>query len=473
VDMNFSITSLRNRNEDDIKERFKKVYNEDKMLALKWIFYVRDCRKGVGERRLFRICLDYLANEEPEVLKALINLIPEYGRWDDLLELLESNLEDHVFNIIKKQLDEDKNNMKNNQPISLCAKWMPSINSSSKKTRKLAKILVKKFNYTESKYRKMLSSLRSYSNVIEVLMSAKKWEEINYSSVPSKANLIYSKAFLKNDEERRKEFLEQLKNGEVKINASVLFPHDIVHKYHATNEVDDTLESLWKNLPDYVQGNGNTICVADSSGSMICKASKKSSVTCLEVANSLAIYFSEKSTGRFKDLFITFSSHPEFVDLSPGHNLKEKIKIAESKCFMENTNIEGVFDLILRHAIENKLPSSELPTNILILSDCEFDSMVDFGSFRGTNEALFDTMMKKYKENGYLLPRLIFWNINSRSETIPIKKNDMGVALVSGFSPAIVKMVLSDKTEPYESLLEQLNNERYQPIEDAVKDILK
>jgi len=474
LDINFAITSMRNMDENQIKEKYVKAYNEENMLAVKWLFYARDCRDGVGERRLFRICLDYLSKNHPEVARAVLSLIPEYGRWDDLFGLLEGELKDDVFNIIKNQLEEDKKNMKENKSISLCAKWMPSINTSSKTTRKLAKILIKKMNYNDKKYRKMLSEMRSFLKVVEVSMSAKKWSEIDYSAVPSRANLIYNKAFLKNDTERRKEFLEKLKKGETKINAQVLFPHDIVNKYENCNSVDDTLEELWKGLPDYVNGNGNTICVADSSGSMTDCATNNSTVTCMQVAFSLAVYFAERSSGRFKNKYITFSSSPSLIDLSGADTLKDKLKIIRSHCYYSNTNLEAVFKLILDFAVSNQLPQEELPSNILILSDMEFDSMVEFGSYgrRGT-EAFFTTMKRKFQEKGYLIPRLIFWNINSRSGTIPVRENGLGVALVSGFSPAVAKMVLSNKTDPFDCLLEQLNSERYQAVEDALKDLIK
>ncbi|ORX83223.1 hypothetical protein BCR32DRAFT_292125 [Anaeromyces robustus] len=479
VDINFSISSMRNMDEEIIKENYIKAFNEEKMLAIKWLFYARDCRSGVGERRLFRICLDYLSKNHPEITRAILEFIPEYGRWDDLLGLLKGDLENDVFNLIKTQLEKDMENMKKRKSISLCAKWMPSINTSSESTKNLARILIRKFNYNERTYRKLLSQLRSYLKVIEVSMCAKQWDQINYSSVPSRANLIYKKAFMKNDRERRMEYLENLKKGKAKINADVLFPHDIVHKYGAYGSyganwinVDDTIEELWKALPDYVQGNGNTICVVDTSGSMDTRVSG-SSVSCMEVAYSLGIYFSERATGKFKDNFITFSSYPELVDFSSAKSLLEKINIINQHRLCSNTNIEAVFNLILNYAIENNLPQEEIPHNILILSDCEFDSMVDFGTYRTNNNALFVNMMKKYESKGYLLPRLAFWNICSRSGTIPVIENSMGVALVSGFSPAIVKMVLSNKTNPFECLLEQLNSERYQPIEDALKDIIK
>jgi len=473
LDINFAITSMRNMNENQIKEKYVKAYNEENMLAVKWLFYARDCRDGVGERRLFRICLDYLSKNHPEVARAVLSLIPEYGRWDDLFGLVDGELKDDVFNLVRNQLEEDKKKMEKKKSISLCAKWMPSINTSSKTTRELARKFVINLNYTEKQYRQMLSQMRSFLKVVEVSMSAKKWSEINYSAVPSRANLIYNKAFLKNDTERRKEFLEKLKKGQTKINAQVLFPHDIVNKYDRCYSVDDTLEELWKGLPDYVNGNGNTICVADSSGSMTDCATNNSTVTCMQVAFSLAVYFAERSSGRFKNKYITFSSSPSLIDLSGANTLKGKLKIIENHCYCSNTNLEAVFNLILNFAVSNKLPQEELPSNILILSDMEFDCMVDFGSYGRRNEAFFTIMKRKFQEKGYLIPRLIFWNINSRSGTIPVRENELGVALVSGFSPAVAKMVLSNKTDPFDCLLEQLNSERYQAVEDALKNVLK
>ncbi|OUM67237.1 hypothetical protein PIROE2DRAFT_20062 [Piromyces sp. E2] len=475
LDINFAITSMRNMNENLIKEKYRKAFNEENMLAVKWLFYARDCRDGVGERRLFRICLDYLSKTNPEIVRAVLSLIPEYGRWDDLLGLLESDVNDDVFNIIINQLEKDLKNMTKRKSISLCAKWMPSINTSSKSAKELARKFIVRLNYNDKEYRQMLSKFRSYLKVVEVSMSAKKWDEINYSAVPSRANLIYNKAFLKNDTERRKEFLGKLKKGKAKINAKVLFPHDIVNKYERINSVDDTLEELWKALPDYVNGNGNTICVADSSGSMMdCCASSNSTVTCMQVAFSLAVYFAERSSGRFKNKYITFSSSPSLIDLSEANSLREKLNIIRSHRYYTNTNLEAVFNLILEFAVSHQLPQEELPSNILILSDMEFDSMVDLGSYgRRPDEAFFTTMKRRFQEKGYLIPRLVFWNINSRSGTIPVKENDLGVALVSGFSPAVVNMVLSNKTDPFECLLEQINSKRYQAIEDALKDVIK
>lgn len=485
LDINFSVTSMRNMDEQQIINKFVKTFYEDKLLAVKWLFFARDVREGIGERRLFRICMKYLAENHIEIAKGLLHMIPEYGRWDDLLCLLDTKLCDDVMNIISDQLDEDIINKVDGKPISLLAKWLPSANSSSKETKRLARIVISKLGKSDGMsdrtYRKLLSELRAYLKVVEVSMSANKWTNIEYTAVPSRANLIYGDAFLKHDEERRKAYLDSLQKGETKINAGVLFPHDIVHKYcgsgwnATTKNYDATLEELWKALPDYVDGAGNTICVADGSGSMTSTVGK-TKVSALDVANALAIYFSERCFREFKDKYITFSGSPKLVNLQNGKSLKEKIEIARQYNEVANTNIEAVFDLILQTAINSNMKQEDLPQNILILSDMEFDSCVSCGTdswgVHRPQKKLFDEFADRYAEHGYKLPRLVFWNICSRTGTIPVRENDLGVALVSGFSPAIVKMVLSNSTNPFECLLEQINSERYKPVEDAIKDLV-
>ncbi len=262
----------------------------------------------------------------------------------------------------------------------------------------------------------------------------------------------------------------------------MLYPHDIVHSYIDTerklgwwylNAPDDTLEELWKALPDYVQGSVNTLCVADGSGSMFSRVGN-TKVTCLDVANALAIYFAERCTGQFRDTYITFSQTPQFVDLSKGKTLHDKLEIAMSHNEVANTNIEAVFSLILRTALRYHMPQRELPSNLLILSDMEFDTATRSsvnGRWVSPDERLFDTFARKYAAHGYRLPRLIFWNICSRTKTIPLRENTLGVALVSGFSPTITKMVLSNEIDPYKALVEQLTVPRYDAVESAVKGI--
>lgn len=484
LDINFAVASLRGMSDAEVAKRFKKAFCEDQILAMKWLFFARDAREGLGERRLFRVVLKDLVESNPEMVIPVINLIPEYGRYDDLWCLLDNKESaDVVCKIVDKQLEEDINNMRSGKSISLLAKWMPSVNASSAQTKKYAKHLIKVIGVTEREYRKAMSALRKYLDVVETKMSAKNWSEIKYEAVPSRANLVYNKAFLRNDEERRREYLSKLEKGETKINASVLYPHDIVHQYNTGNSwysmglkpKDATIEALWKALPDTVNGCGNTIVVADGSGSMCTTVGGNTGVTALEVANALAIYFAEHSSGEFKDKYITFSERPQLVDFSNAKSLHDKLQIALSHNEVADTNIEKVFDLILTTAIQNNMSQEDMPQNILIISDMEFNSCATCNGSRYDRygnyipQRLFDVIAKKYADAGYKIPRLVFWNVNSRTGTIPVKENELGVALVSGFSVNIVKMVMGGKTDPFECLLETLNSERYAPIEKALK----
>jgi hypothetical protein len=489
LDLNFNLASYRNKSVNEIVNDFNYAFVQDPVLAMQWLFYARDAREGAGERRFFREAIKSLATYSPIHVIKVLHLIPEYGRYDDLWVLLEgvhTSVTNEVLNLVRKQIKEDIAHLFKGESISLLAKWLPSANASSKQTKHYASIIRKAIGFSEKKYRNMLTSLRKHLNVVETKMSAKEWELIDYETVPSKANLVYNSAFLRNDEERRRNYLASLAKGEAKINASVLFPHEIVHNYADPGSYwrtsfkpeDGTLEALWKALPDTVKGCGTTLVVADGSGSMTSQVDRKSSVCALEVANALAIYFAERASGPYKDNYITFSETPQFVDLSKGKTLRDKLVIASKHNEVANTNIEAVFDLILKTAITHSLPQEDLPENLLIISDMEFDGCAVSGKptkdrwgyarCNGTVDArLFETIKARYKAAGYKVPRLIFWNVCSRTSTIPVKENDLGVALVSGFSTNLVKMVMSNKTDPYECLLETLNSPRYLPIKEA------
>jgi len=470
LDMNFAIPKYRSANVDKIRNDFNKAYFENPTLAIAWVFYVRDVRGGLGERRLFRICMRELADINEEMFIELLPLVSEYGRWDDIFEWVGINedINSAIANIVKKQFYKDFFNMQENFPISLLAKWLPTENCSNHIRKAKAKWAMSVLELSPKAYRKAVSSLRKYLDVVEIKTSNNDWSEIDYNTVPSNANLKYANAFMKHDEERRTKYLEDLKSGvkDVKINSSVLYPHDIVARYMSdgwyTREVksyDETLEQLWKALPNLVKEDTNTLVVADGSGSMTCKIGN-SNVSALSVANALAIYFAEHNKGEFANKYITFSNRPQLVDLSNATTLRDKLKIADSHNEVANTNIEKVFDLILRTAINNNYTQSDMPNNIVIISDMEFDYMTD----GNTDKAMFDAFADKYAEHGYKLPRLVFWNVNSRTNTIPIQQNESGVDLISGFSVNLVNMVLSSETDPYKALVHELIRERYYPV---------
>lgn len=480
LDFNFKVASYRSKSEYEIVKDFDKVLYEDKLTAMKFLFFIRDREEGLGERRLFRVIIKHLANTEPELIKAVLPLVAEYGRYDDLLELFDTPFEKVVIELFKEQIDNDATNFRNKKPVSLLAKWLPSINASNVNTIERAKKIIKQWGITEEFYRKTLSKLREYIDVTERKMCSNEWDKIKYENVPSRANLNYNNAFLRHDEARRREFLGQVEKGEKKIHAGKLYPHDIVHKYtngrsYLSVNHDATLEQLWKALPQ--KEIANTLVVADGSGSMTSTIGK-TNVSALDVANALAIYFAEHNVGEFNNTYITFSENPQLVRFNKTDSLHDKIAKALAHDEVANTNIEKVFGLILKTAINNHLSQEEMPKNILIISDMEFDSCAVSGERTGwhyerPNKELFKVIEKYYAQYGYKIPKLIFWNVNSRTGTIPMKENDMGVALVSGFSTNIAEMVMNDKLDPLEILLDKLNTPRYEKITKILQKLLQ
>lgn len=483
LDMNFKISSYRHSTDEQIRQDIDKILaeQEDAKYLLKFLFMVRGVREGLGERRLFRVALKHTLfnatfDNKDEIIKDLIkNQIVEFGRYDDLFIFMGTAYQDFVVTTLLNQLKQDYTNMEKGKPISLLAKWMPSENTSSAETRKLAKIFIKSFGASAKEYRQTLSKLRAYLKVIETYTSANEWGKIDYNQVPSKANLKYKDAFLKHDEERRRDYLAALRVGvdkegkEVKINSSVNFPHEIVNKYGvwSVGAYDEALEQLWKNLKQK-DGLKNTIVVRDGSGSMTDKIGG-TSVSALDVSTALAIYCSERLNDTFKDKFITFSAQAKLVDLSKCASLQAKLKVCRQESDCSNTNIQNVFNLILNTALEGNIKPEDMPEQVLIISDMEFDPARPSGSYgwgggfnAGSN--VFEVCDKAYRNAGYKLPKIVFWNVNSRTNTIPMKQNENGVVLVSGFSVNTLNMVLNGETDPLLALTKELDVKTYENI---------
>ncbi len=488
LDLNFKVSSLRSRDEEYIVQEFIKAYHESPKYTVKWLFFLRDILEGMGERRTFRICLRYLAVSQPKMAKAVLEYVPEYGRYDDVLVLLDTPVAVDVAAMIKKQLDKDLKAMEAGESVSLLAKWLPSINTSSAKTREYGKKLCKYFKISPKEYRKTLSKLRAYGNVVETKMSESAWSEINYETVPAKANMKYDKAFERHDLERRSEYLEKIFLGEGKLNANGLMPYEIVHRITSSGAYgkgvkgDLLSELMWKKIVSEGFKNDwgfeDAIVVADGSGSMFTHASGSSSVLAIEICNSLAIYFAEQLKGVFHNKAITFSGHPQFIDLKENTRLKDKLEIMFAHDECANTNIEAVFDLILNMAKCKGVPREELPKQVLVISDMEFDTATRGGywgnsNWRRADDTLFDDISRKYEAADYKMPRLIFWNVCGRTDTLPMINNEEGLCLLSGFSQNAMK-VAADKTkkDPYDALIAALDSPRYQKIEDSIKDLV-
>lgn len=492
LDLNFKVSSLRARDEEYITAEFIKVFMEDRIYAVKWLFFLRDIWEGLGERRTFRVCLNYLAVSQPQIALAVMKLVPEYGRYDDLLVYLDTPLRKELCKFIKAQLEADVQAMQEGKSISLLAKWLPGINTSSKVSREQAAVLVKGMGYTAKEYRKLLAKLRAYGNVLETKLSAGEWEAVEYEAVPAKANLLYENAFCKHDKERRIEYLKKVLMGEGKLNATGLMPYEIAHRlmktyferYSTVLKEDLLAELMWEVITK--QGFQNDwglqdcIVVADGSGSMCSCVSGNSSVRALEVCNSLAIYFAQQLQGVFRNKAITFSMTPQFIDLEKGKSLKDKLEIMLAHNEVANTNIKAVFDMLLDMAVSNQVPQEELPKQVLVLSDMEFDSATGreydwrTGEWVGSpvTKALFEQIAEEYKAAGYTMPRLIFWNLCGRSDTIPMVDNESGLCLLSGFSQNAAKVAAKKEIkDPYECLLQVLDAPRYHKVEEALRSI--
>lgn len=458
VDLFGSIGAFRNRTDNEIETAFSKAFAEDKLLATKMAYYSRDIRfGGLGERRVFRVILNFLAKVYPEIAKKNMQHISTFGRFDDLYEFVGTNIESTMWDLIKAQWISDIQNMNNHESISVMSKWLKSANTSSKESSKLGKLTASKLGLSEKEYRKTLSALRKYLDVVEIKMSGNQWTSIKYPAVPSKAMNIYRNAFKKHDEDGFNAYIEKVSNGEEKINASTLFPYDILEKMaggHFSLRVnyDKVLEEQWKALPNYVEGENNVLIMADTSGSMSGRP--------MATSVGLAMYFAERNHGVFKDVFMTFSSRPSFVQLK-GNSVYERIKCVLS--IVENTNLQAAFELILKTAINNNLTVEDMPKSLVVISDMEFDSAT--GAYRSDRWTFYESMRKMYADKGYEIPNIIFWNVNSRNDVFQVTSDYKGVQLASGQSPSVFKSILKNiGCTPYEAMVNTLNNPAYDCI---------
>lgn len=415
--------------EDEIVKKFELAFQEDSLGAMRCLFYARDIHGGLGERRVFRVLLTYIANKHTEELRKNIDKIPEYGRWDDVYSLVGTKLEDNMWDDVKYQLLKDKVLMKNEESSSLLAKWLKKADASSPNTRKLGIYTAKKLGMSVYDYKRLCNRLRKHIDVVEQRMSARQWDTINYPAVPSRAMMNYRKAFARHDQERFEEYINKVSSGEQKINAATLYPYDIVEKilYHSENS--KVLEAQWDNLPNYVDGDVNAVVMADVSGSMYGRP--------MATSIGLAMYFAERNKGAYHNLFITFSGHPEFVEIK-GKTITQKINFISRASWQTITDLEAALLKILDVAIENHCSQEEMPKSLIIISDME----IDYCTCQKHRENFYDYVSRVYEEHGYKIPNVVFWNVNSRHDIFLADKNRKGVQLVSGQSASTFKNLI-------------------------------
>ena len=442
--------------EDRIVSLFAPLYTHDPVLAARALFWLRDIRgNGQGRRATFRASLRWLADNNIDMLQRLLPLVPEYGRWDDLLVFdAGSKAEMLAFELIRLTLDSGSS------AAALCAKWMPRKGS-------VAVRLTQYMGVSPRIYRKILVSL---TNVVETQMCRKEFEAINFSHVPSVAMARYTKAFRKKAPVAFGQYLADLQNvekvasGEVKINVDTLYPHDVIRSMKGGNALSALIDIQWNKLKEKFASftEKKVIVMADVSGSM--EIGISGSVEAIDVSTGMAIFLSELIQGPFNGSVITFTEKPRIFDLSNYSTLYDKYT-ALNKDVGYNTNVQGAFDALLKHAVSIRASQADLPEYILLISDMEFDAACN----RQTN---FQVEKRKYEEQGYTLPKVIFWNVNARGAQSPVRMSENGTALVSGFSPSMIKTVMDADFEqftPYAIALDAINVKRYDPVEEALK----
>lgn len=454
LDLFASVGALRRAEETEIAERFAQAYREDPDLAMKLLFFARDVRGGLGERRVFRVILRWLAANAPDSVAKNAVHIAAYGRFDDLLCLLGTPCERFALAVIREQLDADRAALEKGEAVSLLGKWLPSVNASNRETVRQGKRIARALGMDDAAYRLLCTALRRAIRILENNLRERDYT-FDYEKQPSRALFKYRAAFSRNDGERYRAFLDRAAKGEAVLHTGALAPYDIIRPFYqkvVTDAERRAIDVTWNAQEDFTNGE-NALVVADGSGSMYGGGGMPAMV-----AQSLAIYFAERNTGVFRNHFITFSEHPQLVEIT-GADILEKVQHCAKFNEIANTNLAAVFRLILNTAVKHRLPQSELPSRLYIISDMEFDSCVEGGSL--TN---FEHAKRQFAQHGYALPEVVFWNVDSRNCQQPVTKNEQGAALVSGSSPRLFSMLRSGTLEPYAFMLEVLGSARYAPI---------
>jgi hypothetical protein len=431
VDLFFKIGASRGK---DITKDFVAAYVENKEVALRIALWARDARGGSGEREIFRQILKYLDKHDPDAATALLKKVPEVGRWDDIFVVEKTK--PFAFTMLGDALRE-KN--------GLAAKWTPRKGELAVEIRNF-------FGMSPKFYRK---SLVEMTKVVEQDMCAKNWDGINFSHVPSVAAARYKKAFYRNATEAYSAYVAELvkdpkdRDPSVKVNAGAVYPYDVLkglvslynhQNYNATQL--GLIQAQWDALENFV-GDANVLPLVDVSGSMSCPAGgygSNSTVTCLDVAVSLGLYLADKNEGKFKDTFLTFSGSPELLHLKG--NIVQKVQQMVKSNWAMNTDLVRAMDKILKTAKDGNVPQEEMPEMLLIFSDMQFDQCARF------DDSAMQMIARKFEAAGYTLPKIVFWNLNAK-DNVPVKYDTRGVAMVSGFSPAIMKAILSGDTDQF------------------------
>ncbi|GLE03441.1 hypothetical protein PINS_up012343 [Pythium insidiosum] len=454
---------------------------EDALHTLKLVAYIRDCRGGKGERELGRWALERLAQTHPRALAHnLPHYVGDFGRFDDPAALMGTPVESATLAFLKSQLETDLALLqqdatpttepepetegaelaekKRKVSISLCAKWIPSEKKALDKKLKMNKKLAQHMGLTPAALRKQyLSPLRERLRILERYMCANDWDAINLNAVPSVAMRIHGKpgkAFERHLPNKFTDWRSNLKTGKTKVNAKVLFPHDVVREYlNSSKAVDELLEAQWRVLVEEASKHGDlskTLVLSDVSGSMHGRP--------MEVSIALGLLVSSLALDAYKDLVLTFESSPRFHHVK-GETLQERVHNLASAPWGGTTDFAAAFRAVLRLAKEAKLTREQMPERLIVISDMQFN-------YADANyETNYNALVRSFEDAGYDVPHVVFWNVNGSTSDCPVYKGQARVSLVSGFSTAILKSVLRGvDITPLQTMLNVVLDQRYDAI---------
>lgn len=441
------VGGMRKRPEKDIVDMFLAARQEDKELADKIVLYSRDIRgAGLGERRIGKILLRALATvDTPKVIRNFDTFV-SLGRFDDLYVLEGTPAETAMWNYMKETFLNDLKAMKEDKPISLAAKWMKSINTSSKESKRIARKFCTIAGVTERTYRKTLAALRKYSNVVEVKMSANEWDAINFEAVPSVAMKRYAKAFDRHCPNAFTKFKADVENGDAKINSSTLYPYDITYSFiYGGNADKEILEAQWKNQKNYFKENSNVVVAADVSGSM--------SGMPMAASIGLALYAATFNQGPYHGSYLTFTDEPHFYRFDETQSLEWNIKQCMRKVGY-NTEMDKMFEAIYETAVK----ANDAPDALVIVSDMEIDRFMRPNAC----DDIITKWVNKFREAGLECPKMILWNAECRQNTYLTRSNNPYVSFVSGVSAGtFANLTELISCTPYEAMVKILNQYKF------------
>lgn len=305
-------------------------------------------------------------------------------------------------------------------------------------------------------------------------MAARRWGDVSYKHIPSKCMHINSKNFFKRDGQRFDAYLESVAEGKVQISGATLLPHELVAKAIApivrtprtpyirsittgfrarvVRREAQVVDAQWNTMLARLREAGtldNSLAVCDVSGSMGDIYWQDTETQPILPAVALSMVLAQLAKPPFANMFITFSAKPKVVTLQEGVGVAANVAAMIRGSWGRNTNLHAVFvHLLLPLAVQHRVPQEDMVKRLFVFSDMQFDAAQpakeeDPGAWVTNHDAI----ARAYEEAGYDVPEIVYWNLAGELQTTPVGAERKGVALMSGFSPAMMKVFMNEDVE--------------------------